>query len=195
MKKIIITFIVVSFFIILSFNNNIKHAVLADTLPTFTNSVHQLTGDLNLSGNNAGTGSGLVFVDGNLNFTGNYCYRGDGSTDCSSSIPPSPLIGVVFVVSKDVIIAPEVTRIDAVIISYGKIFTAGALCSQLTPVLSSQLIINGSLISLDQNNKIEFCRTLSDNSLPAEKIVQQPKYLVILRHLMSDTYQKWSEIP
>ncbi len=153
-----------------------------------TDHIYDINGNLTISGNLSATStkSGVVFVEGSLNITENYTY-GRGST------------GTVFVVKGNVIIASSVTQIDAVIISSGKIFTAGNNCSLALNIASNttnlQLVINGSLISLDQNNKIEFCRTLSDNSLPAEKIIQQPKYLVILRDLMSDTYQKWSEIP
>ncbi|MBI2334640.1 hypothetical protein HYU96_02455, partial [Candidatus Daviesbacteria bacterium] len=123
----------------------------------------------------------VVFVDGSLLFDTNFTYGGPGS-------------GMVFVVKGDVNIEKAVTRVDAVIISEGTICTSydkvGNSCSDS----NVPLLINGSLISLNQAKPILFRRRLADNSLPAEKIVWQPKYLVILKDLFADTYQKWSEI-
>lgn len=103
--------------------------------------------------------------------------------------------GVVFVVSGAVVIDQIVTQVDAVIISSGVIYTAGANC-QNSNVPASTLTINGSLVSLDSTKPPVFCRTLGagNNTEAAERVVQQPKYLVILRDLFSDTLQKWSEI-
>lgn len=108
--------------------------------------------------------------------------------------------GLVIVVGGDIKIATAVIQIDAVLIAGGKIYTAGgaAGCGSSSPVSAiNKLVINGSLISLDSNKTIEFCRTLGagNNTTPAELINNQPKYLVILRNLYSDTLQKWSEIP
>lgn len=148
-------------------------------------------GDLTISVNNTGSYTGVVFVEGKLDITGNYCY---GSTCPSGTVAPN--IGAVFVVKGSVNIAPSVTRVDAVIIAEGKIYTAGALCSLATSSGNdNQLVINGSLISLNDANEIVFCRNLADDSQPAEKIIHQSKYLVILRDLLSDTLQKWSEVP
>lgn len=156
---------------------------------TGSNHVYNVTGSLNISGNNSGNETGVVFVSGNLNFTTNYTYG-------------TPLTGTVFVVNGNINIDPAVTRIDAVLISSGTIYTAGAGCSlAINPGTNSQLVINGSLISLSEDNKIEFCRKLGetgtkkDSTDPAELINHQVKYLVILRDLISETYQKWSEIP
>ncbi len=131
-----------------------------------------------------GNNTGLIFVDKNLSITKDI--KGNNSKS-----------GIVFIVGGDVIIDQSVTQIDGVIISSGKIYTAGTGCSNTLPVTTSALTINGSLISLNQSDSvpIKFCRTLSNNNNPAEIINAQPKYLVILRDLMSDTYQKWSEIP
>lgn len=121
----------------------------------------------------------VIFVDTNLLINRNITGTG----------------GLVIVVGGNINIATSVTQIDAVLIAAGKIYTAGGLsnCSR-NSVSASQLIINGSLISLDSSNKIEFCRNLTDNNQPAELINHQPKYLVILRNLYADTIQKWSEI-
>lgn len=138
--------------------------------------------DVNINGTYNYNGTAVIFINGNI--------------DINKDIKGSPNIGLVIVVGGNVNIDKNVKQIDAVIISSGIIYTAGAGCSLRTnTVINSPLTVNGSLISLDE--PIAFCRTLSttDNSTkPAEIINSQPKYLVILRNLMSDTFQKWSEI-
>ncbi|MBU1000252.1 hypothetical protein KKE78_02560, partial [Patescibacteria group bacterium] len=105
-------------------------------------------------------------------------------------------------VGGNVLIDKSVTQVDAVIISSGKIYTATnasanpiaiTTCSS-SSVPAGQLVVNGSLISLDSSKPIEFCRKLANNSQPAEQIIHQPKYLIILRNLFADTMEKWSEI-
>ena len=129
----------------------------------------------------------LVFVEEDLNIQNNITYGGNN-------------YGLVFVVKGNINIEPDVTQVDAVLISADKIFTGGANCiSNLTTEVSpgvpvEQLIINGSLISLNRDNQIEFCRNLNDNSIPAEKINLQPKYLVILKDIYSENLQKWTEV-
>ncbi len=145
-----------------------------------------IKGYLSMNNNIGGSNTAVVFIDGDLYFSSpmtQFTYGNAGS-------------GIVFIVKGNVNIDQSVNRIDAVIISAGKIYTAGANCSHNPPlVTTNQLVINGSLVSLNENNTIEFCRTLANNSTaPAERINQQPKYLVILRNLYSDTIQKWSEI-
>ena len=126
----------------------------------------------------------VVFVDKTLTINTNILH-------------PDVNSGLVFVVKGNVNIDKTVTQIDAVIIAQGTIYTAAASGSTCTvsSVPATPLTINGSLVSLDPDNPIIFCRSLTDNSQPAEKINHQVKYLVILRDLLSDTYQKWSEIP
>lgn len=167
-------------------------------------------GNLNLSANMSGSTS-IVFVDGNLIINTNYCY----STTCPLGVGVvNPLTGIVFIVQGDVYIDPAVNRIDAIIISAGKIYTAAtypSTCDHNLPVSTNQLVINGSLISIYKDSKqvpicsptpypagcpmIEFCRTLSaGNTAPSELINHQVKYLVLLRNILSDTLQRWSEI-
>ncbi len=142
---------------------------------------------------NCNSGVGLVFVERDLTINSNIIRRSGG---------------FVFVVKGNVNINPSVTEINAVIISGGTICTsadftdpANPTCPSGTVANSSQLVINGSLISLKQPpadnptaSYIRFRRSLADNTLPAEKIIHDVKYLVILRNLMSDTVQRWSEI-
>ncbi len=149
-------------------------------------------GNLTINANMAGP-TALVIIDGNLNINTNLCY----STTCPSGAVHSST-GIVFVVKGNVYISPSVTRIDAIIISEGTIFTAASssdlLCNKNT-VLSDPLVINGSLISLHAQKPIVFCRTLrAGNTVASEQINHQVKYLVILRNLLSDTWQRWSEV-
>ncbi len=165
-------------------SKNSSKVVISDTLPTITDqTIYLKTGGLTISANPTGAGTAVIFVKGNLNINSNITYGAANS-------------GLVFVVKGDVNIDQSVTRVDAVIISEGTICTAfdGTSCPS-TNILASQLVINGSLISLNPDKPIKFRRSLSDNSQPAEIINQQPKYLILLRNLISDTVQKWSEIP
>lgn len=163
------------------------------TLSAIEDTVYYITGNFTLSGNPTGTKTYVVFIDHDLNINKDYIY--DSSTS-----------GTVFIVQGNVNIDPLVTRIDAVIIAGGTIYTAGANCSSTNKISSNQLVVNGSLIALTDtadtntptpprtgNPPIQFCRILSNNTAPAELINHQVKYLVILRNLMSDTVQKWSE--
>ncbi len=156
--------------------------------------IHIIKGDLNIQKSPNGSGTQVIFVDGNdpdqkgqLTINKNIIFH---SSDGGG--------GLVFVVRDDVLIDKDVTQIDAVIISSGKIYTAiekDQSSCQTSNTQANTLVINGSLISLNADNPAIFCRKLADNNNPAEIINAQPKYLVILRDLMSDTYQKWSEIP
>lgn len=152
------------------------------TLSTISDQyIYYRAGDLTVNGL-SGTATAVVFVDGNLNLGG----------DLNSAAT-----NVVFVVKGNIIIAPAVTTINAVLISQGIIYTAGSpSCNTNSVTTTSPLTINGSLISLNtiDNVPIKFCRTLGSGNSPAEIIINQPKYLVILRNILSDTYQKWSEI-
>lgn len=159
-----------------------------------TDHIYHFTNDVIIDSPSDITGNrtGVIFIDGNLTIgpmPGNKLQSGTANS------------GLVFVVKGDVNINKVMTTIDAMIISEGTICTASegdppACPSGLTdPATTSQLVINGSLISLNPAKPIKFRRALSNNSRPAEKINHQVKYLVILRDLISDTYQKWTEIP
>lgn len=157
-----------------------------DTLPAITDGIYYFTGggDLNIFGSPTGTGTGVIFTDGNLNIIGNITY-GSGTT------------GLVFIVGGNISIDPDVTEVNAVLISQGKIYTAataGGTCVK-SSVQKPPLIINGSLISLTE--PIIFCRTQANNTCAtcySEKVNYQPKYLVILKDLMARQFQIWSEV-
>lgn len=152
--------------------------------------IYNLTDNLTINGSfstNSLNKSAVVFINKNLNIDSNITTTNDNS-------------GLVFVVKGNVNINPSVDRIDAVIISEGLIYTAGADCTS-NSVTTSPLTINGSLVSTNQTSAseaIKFCRTLSgtqNTTTAAEKINHQVKYLPLLRNLFSYTYQKWSEVP
>lgn len=148
--------------------------------------VYYVMYDLDVGVNPTGSGTQVILVNGMLSIWNNYTY---GYGDPNS--------GTVFIVKGGVYIYPTATLIEAVIIAEGSICTAYDVTTACpaTNQTTSQLVINGSLISLTETAPIKFRRTLADNNQPAEKINHQVKYLVLLRNLLSDTFQRWSEIP
>jgi len=129
----------------------------------------------------AGTGTQVIFIQGDLNITGDINYADPLAAGSESS-------GLVFIVSGNINIAPTVTKINAVLISSGLICTAtsdfsNSTCNNQTD--SQQLVINGSLISINQmpltEPAIRLARSLEVNTNPAEVVNKQPKYLYNLR--------------
>lgn len=150
------------------------------------NQIYNFTGNFSVSAPITGTNTGIIFIDGNLDINSNIDY-------------PSPTGGLVFVVKGNVLISGDTKKIDAVIISFGTICTIanGGTCAP-TPTLcpgatsatiQCQLVVNGSLISLNVNQPILFRRTLIDNQQAAELIKQQPKFLVLLKDIFSETLE------
>jgi hypothetical protein len=155
----------------------------ASGFPNIADGVYLYTGagDLTVGGAITGSGTGVIFVPNGLNIDTNITY-GSGST------------GLVFVVNGNINIASTVTRVDAVLISNGTIYTAGANCNTSSVGPVSALTINGSVVSLNPSFSPKFCRYLSVNTSPAEVINYQPKYLVILRSLLAGQLQIWQEL-
>lgn len=159
--------------------------------------LYHITGNLSITSPSDITGAktGVIFVDGNLTIgplsPSNKLIHGNNDS------------GLVFVVGGNVYIAPEVTQIDAVIVAHGKIYTAsaaGSACTKSSVTTTgsspiSALTVNGSLISLDGAKPIEFCRKIANDNNPSEIINYQPKYLIILRDIFSESRQIWTEIP
>ncbi len=133
-----------------------------------------------------GTGVQVIFVQGDLNITGNITYA---NADMNS--------GLVFIVRDNINIYSNVTQVNAVLISTGNGLplpsTTGYICSSYvtgpgcvnTPS-TQQLVINGSLISLNKTDlgsasAIQFIRSLAVNVQPAEVVNKQAKYLYLLR--------------
>lgn len=155
-----------------------------------TDHLYYIDGSLNLTGSVTGGKTGVVFVEKDLNIRGNFTYG-------------TQLTGAVFIVKGNVNIDPSVSQIEAVLISEGVICTAYDFAVSLcppgftTPLPQSQrLVVNGSFISLDSTESIRFRRSLTNNHLLAAEVINhQPKYLVILKELLSYTYERWAEIP
>lgn len=128
----------------------------------------------------------VIFVDGNLNINADQTYTDSGDR------------GLVFVVSGDVNIAPNVTEVDAVIITYRQFCSAvqvDGTCPSTPVETAFPLTIKGSVISLNDDGQTpKFVRSLANNNNPAETITYQPKYLIILRNIFAKTLTVWKEI-
>lgn len=148
-------------------------------------------GDLSLQGSVlANTSSGnviVVFVNGNLNIQTDITQARDNQAG-----------GVVLVVKGQVNIDPGVKTINAVIVAEGQICTAcdinGTATNNSVYPFDNQLVINGSLISLDQQRPIRFVRQYVSNTQPAELINAQAKYLVILKDIFGERIKVYQEI-
>lgn len=173
-------------------NSPAKEPKPVTSLPrTFTeNKIYRADGNITVSNSPTGQGAVVVFIDGNLTIDVNLVYPPSaGNADAG---------GLVFVVKGDIYINKDVTRVDSVLISSGTICTAyvdvGEGLSSCTATETEQLVVNGSLISLDSAKPISFVRTFEVNEEPAEIINWQPKYLVILKDIFSETLHRWSEV-
>ncbi len=126
----------------------------------------------------------VIFADNHLYIDTDLNYGGDN-------------YGVVIIAKGDIYIAPTVTKINAILVNQGAIYTTnnGSNFTSLVPN-SLQLVINGSLISLGQSAgaRVYFNRSLSDNNIPAEIVNFQPKFLVLLRGLLTQSYTIQREI-
>jgi hypothetical protein len=144
--------------------------------------IYQLNSSLNITGA-AGTGIQIIFIRGNLDITGNIDYPSNAADDSTS--------GLVFIASGDIHIHRLVTRVDAVLISAGTICTAwdygpNSCMTPRSQDYTQQLVINGSLISLNKTpltnqGAILLRRNLATNDRPAEIINKESKYLYILK--------------
>jgi hypothetical protein len=126
----------------------------------------------------------VIFAENDVAIDSNLTFGGDN-------------YGLIIIAKGNIFIAPTVSRIDAVIVTEGNVYTTS---TNLTPETSQvanslQLVINGSLISLSQaGNRIFFTRSLANNTQAAEVINYQPKYLVLLRGLLTQSYTIQREI-
>lgn len=130
----------------------------------------------------------VIFIDGNLlmDTQNNKFEPGDNSS------------GVVFVVQGNINIRSTMgganKSINAFFITYGTFCSSFTTSNQCISVGSTPLTINGSVISLGTNPP-KFVRSLADNNTgPAETVIYQPKYLVILKNIFSKTLTIWKEI-
>lgn len=191
-------------------NNLVVHGAPQPTTNEFNGpeNLYETPANSNLTfdadfGSGVATKTMVIFVSGNLIINSDIKHvNGAGNEDPNS--------GVVFVVKGNVNIATAVTQVNAVIIAEGVICTAfdGTNCLDGTTT-TPKLTINGSIVSLNPPAAtpdprcaptvtaacpLKFVRSLADNTTAAEVINYQPKYLVILRDLFSDTLQRWSEV-
>lgn len=178
---------------------NINTTVAIITLTDDSKVFNYTAADVEINNPYRYNGTAVIFIEGNISINRDITVN-----------PSDPNKGLVFVVKGNVIIDQSVTQIDAVIISAGTIYTAGADCTTNSVSNANPLTIRGSLISTYQDRNqafsctsasppancplINLCRELSNNNNPAELVINQPKYLVILKDLYADTLQKWSEI-
>jgi hypothetical protein len=150
---------------------------------TQPDSLLYVSSNLTLSGTASGTGSAVIFVQGNLNINNDFIYNNNTG-------------GIVFVVSGNIYIYSSANRVDAFLVAGGNIYTGspnGGNCTNnsqaFTPAGAGmqQLVVNGSLISVNPSTlqTIFFCRKLGNNNNPAEQINYQTKYSVVLQNLMS----------
>ncbi len=145
-----------------------------------------ITGNLSLTQSINGDDSGIIFVGGNLNL---------GPVPSGQFVQGNGTHGIIFVVQGDINIDVDVIRIDASLIGNGNIYTAGANCAVTSVLTNNPLIINGSLIEINSVKAIKFCRNLRDNTKgAAEQVNYQPKYLYIMKDMLSEKIQRWSEV-
>lgn len=132
----------------------------------------------------------IVFIDGDLNIRSDLNYAIDTA---------HPNRSLSLVVKGNVNIDSSVHHVDAAIFAEGRnpggfsysICTVSVAnsCSDrgLAPADLNPLVINGSLVALNANYPIIFRRNLVNNTTAAEQINTQPKYLVLLKELFSQT--------
>lgn len=131
----------------------------------------------------------VIFVDGNLNINKNISY---GST--------SDLQGLAFVVKGNINVDPTVTSINAMMITFDQFCSAVNASGSCNATVTSnnQLTINGSVISLatDSARQPKFVRNLAsgNDTTPAEKVVYQPKYMVLFKDIFSRDLLIWNEL-
>ncbi len=145
-----------------------------------SNGVYQIKGDLTLSGPiTAPPKSVVIFVDGKVNINSDFTYGNSSS-------------GVVIVSNQDMNINADVRQVDAILVTYGQFCSAykGSACD----TSDKQLVINGSVITLNPAIPPTFSRALQDNSQAAEKFNFQAKYYGLLTNMFTDTVKIYSEI-
>lgn len=143
-------------------------------------------GNLLINGNLPQNKLRVIFVDGNLEIGSNIN-------------EPPPKTGTFFIVQGEIKIDPSVTRIEAILLNYGEFCSAYNFPLNFCP--SSQdaqpLVIQGSVLYLNPtpNSTPKFIRnnTSGNNATAAEQINYEPKYLVLLKDIISRDLSVWSE--
>lgn len=170
-------------------DQDITQGTLTSTLKGNKDVIMRTSGNIVINGTlNLGGFSkvGVVFADGDLTIDKDINFGENSST-----------AGLVFIVGGNVHINRTVSKVNAFIITFGQFCSAwdNGSCPSSVPG-SPQLTINGSIVSLPENaaDKPKFVRSLTSNTQAAEKIVFQPKYLVILKDIFSRDLTIWKEI-
>lgn len=142
---------------------------------------------LELESNITVNNTGVIFVDGDLFINSNQ------TNNISTT-------GLVFIVQGKIYVKPEVTEINAFMISFGGFCSAYQPslypdnCQDLTDTTQQQLVINGSVISLSRTETPQFVRQKTTPTTAAETINYQPKYLVILKDIFARDLKIWQEV-
>ena len=111
----------------------------------------------------------------------------DGELKVKNNIFINDNAGIVFVVAKDLSFASEVFQADGMYLVDGGVSTK----DQET---NTPLVIKGGLY-VSQNGKIfSSSRTLEEESLPAEWITYEPKYLINFANVLGRTSLIWKEV-
>lgn len=157
--------------------------------PAGKDTLFLVEGDLTITGNPPGTETKVVFVEGKLTIN-----PPSTTTPAYSYSYGSSTTGTVFIVKGDIDITPTTAQINAVLIGGGTICSnrlTGGSCQHLGGTPDKQLKINGTVVALsnDPGKGIKFVRDLygsgTDNTIAAEMISFEPKYLVILKQILS----------
>lgn len=149
----------------------------------------------------------MVFVQGNLNILSDINYANPIAGN------PKSNIGLVFIVKGKINISSAVSNINAVLVAQGdllnevlptathSICTACAANGQnnsrrtISPTqFDNSLVINGSLIALNRAYPITFNRQKENNTDPSEIINGQVKYMIILKDLITQPFQRFVEL-
>lgn len=164
--------------------------------------IFNVTGDLNINNNFANTqNTKLIFVDGNLNI-GDPNNASNPFSTGADFVYDNPQGGVIFIVQGSININSRIVKLDAVLISSGvkpdKSNTTYTICTSYDGncmslsqnKVTDRLVVNGSLISLNPEIAITFSRNNPNTTnVPAELVNQQPKFLVILKDLLTSTLE------
>jgi hypothetical protein len=146
-----------------------------------TPSVKLANGNVTLSGNahydNGGTA--VVFITGDLEVNGNVTVGSDSA--------------LVFIVKKNIIISPTVTKLDGIYFAEKEFHTGTA-----GPGLDQTRTIAGNGMWYVSASGRFFLERSPDSvtciGTPAEKVIFEPKYLLRLMDLMGEFKYTWEEV-
>jgi len=129
------------------------------------------------SGGGAPSGNSVWFINGNL-------------TIKNDMILSNPNDTIVLVVSGDIIIETSVNRIDGIYIAGGSFFDADGTSGNI----GQTLVINGAVYA--QALSLPRVLATGNNTTPADQIIFQPKYLVVLANstLLGSPAVSWKEV-